>query len=256
MGRRKWPYPAPDGQAWCRVGPHLAGVGEMKRHARGRDGFDTICREHNAADDRARYAADPEKKRAADRARRAADNAAGICAWSGCHADAEPGWARCAEHTEANRADCRARYAKNAARTDEQIAARRAELRPDGTKRCRSCRRTLPLDAFNADRTRADGLNVECRDCANGDLWRAALPHVVDADLYACVYCGADAEHVDHVAPRKLGGTDDAHNLVPACADCNLSKNATPVIEWLARRDPWLLDAVASWPVEVIADAA
>ncbi|WP_437003305.1 HNH endonuclease [Streptomyces sp. enrichment culture] len=60
-------------------------------------------------------------------------------------------------------------------------------------------------------------------------------------------------EHVDHIQPRALGGTDEPHNLIGACAECNGSKNATPVLEWLARRDPGLLDIVASWPVEVIA---
>lgn len=124
-------------------------------------------------------------------------------------------------------------------------------MRPDGTKRCRSCKRTLQLNAFSADRRNADGLRVDCRDCDNDDLWRVALPHVLDADMYACVYCGGPAEHVDHVHPRKLGGTDDAHDLVSACADCNLSKNATPVLEWITRHDPGLLDLVAGWPVEV-----
>lgn len=41
-----------------------------------------------------------------------------------------------------------------------------------------------------------------------------------------CVYCGAPAEHVDHVIPRTDGGTDRFDNLRPACEHCNLAKGA------------------------------
>ncbi|MGV9811115.1 HNH endonuclease [Streptomyces cellulosae] len=147
----------------------------------------------------------------------------------------------------------RARRAAHTTRADEQVARDRARLRPDGVKRCRSCREVLPLDAFSADRSRPDGLRVDCRFCDNADLLRAALPHIEEADCWTCAYCSAPIEHVDHIQPRALGGTDEPHNLIGACAECNGSKNATPVLEWLARRDPGLLDIVASWPVEVIA---
>lgn len=117
----------------------------------------------------------------------------------------------------------RARRAANAARTDEQVARDRARLRLDGLKRCKSCRELLPLDAFSADRTCADGLRVDCRLCDHADLLRAAAPKIEELDLYACMYCGSPAEAVDHVIPRALGGTDDAVNLVPACKPCNSS---------------------------------
>lgn len=51
-----------------------------------------------------------------------------------------------------------------------------------------------------------------------------------------CWYCGIELKHfdgeilpntfmVDHVHPRKLGGTNHISNLVPACAECNERKN-------------------------------
>jgi 5-methylcytosine-specific restriction endonuclease McrA len=52
-------------------------------------------------------------------------------------------------------------------------------------------------------------------------------------DNYICQYCGKDglasAENwhdstVDHVLPRKHGGTDDPHNLVTSCHYCNSIK--------------------------------
>lgn len=49
-------------------------------------------------------------------------------------------------------------------------------------------------------------------------------------DRFACVYCGrtppAVLLHIDHVHPLAAGGTDEAENLVTACADCNLGKAA------------------------------
>lgn len=54
---------------------------------------------------------------------------------------------------------------------------------------------------------------------------------VLRRDAHTCRYCGAKAPdvtlHVDHVAPKSLGGTDDPSNLVTACKDCNLGKSST-----------------------------
>ncbi|MGW3072754.1 HNH endonuclease [Kitasatospora sp. NPDC001132] len=47
-----------------------------------------------------------------------------------------------------------------------------------------------------------------------------------------CAYCGELAQHLDHVVPLSRGGTDTAENMVPACADCNLSKGAKTLEEW------------------------
>ena len=48
----------------------------------------------------------------------------------------------------------------------------------------------------------------------------------------ACVYCGAPAQHLDHVLPLARGGDDIEDNVVPACAPCNLSKGAKLLSEW------------------------
>jgi hypothetical protein len=47
---------------------------------------------------------------------------------------------------------------------------------------------------------------------------------------FACVYCGRKPPevelHVDHVIPVAKGGSNELHNLVAACRDCNLGKHA------------------------------
>jgi len=49
-----------------------------------------------------------------------------------------------------------------------------------------------------------------------------------------CVYCGDEANSVDHIIPISKGGTDDLNNLVAACARCNYSLgNKTKVVKWL-----------------------
>lgn len=44
--------------------------------------------------------------------------------------------------------------------------------------------------------------------------------------------------HIDHVVPKKLGGTDELHNLRPAHGLCNVKKAETPLIEHLQREHP------------------
>ena len=40
-----------------------------------------------------------------------------------------------------------------------------------------------------------------------------------------CVYCGAQAEEIDHVIPRAKGGTNSVYNLVASCRACNEKKS-------------------------------
>ena len=58
-----------------------------------------------------------------------------------------------------------------------------------------------------------------------------------------CAYCGATGKlTVDHVLPLKLGGLDEAANILPACVRCNCSKQATPVEQWY-RNQPFFSNA-------------
>lgn len=66
---------------------------------------------------------------------------------------------------------------------------------------------------------------------------------VLRRDNHTCRYCGASAPDVhltvDHVLPVALGGTDEATNLVAACADCNSGKSSSnpdqPLVDQVSR---------------------
>lgn len=72
---------------------------------------------------------------------------------------------------------------------------------------------------------------------------RTAVPRrrraIFDRCEGRCHYCRAvltlDGRwHVEHMLPRALGGTDDACNLVAACAPCNLAKRDRTALEFVA----------------------
>lgn len=48
-----------------------------------------------------------------------------------------------------------------------------------------------------------------------------------------CVYCGKNANTVDHIIPRSKGGQDEADNLVPCCKSCNSSKKDKDLADFL-----------------------
>ena len=86
-------------------------------------------------------------------------------------------------------------------------------------------------------------LNPErAREMWRADAQRRALGRDVDAVAYAdvlradpCCYCGAPCEHIDHITPVTIGGTNHWTNLTAACAACNSRKQDTAMLEFLRR---------------------
>ena len=68
------------------------------------------------------------------------------------------------------------------------------------------------------------------RDASHRELglqkWKDQRIRVLKRDGYICAYCGQEADQVDHVIPRKVGGTHDLDNLVACCKSCNSKKGA------------------------------
>lgn len=48
---------------------------------------------------------------------------------------------------------------------------------------------------------------------------------ILAVHAHACRYCGEAADAVDHIVPRRLGGSDAMNNLTAACHGCNARKN-------------------------------
>lgn len=130
----------------------------------------------------------------------------------------------------------RAAYAN---RTDAEVLADRARLRPDGLKKCRAGHFT-PLDEFRDDRAQADGLHGLCR-AHDTKLLKHAIDRWEELDLWRCIYCDAPFEDIEHSIPRSraaefgLDDPDDINNLVPSCSACNRGpggKHAQTPAEW------------------------
>lgn len=68
-----------------------------------------------------------------------------------------------------------------------------------------------------------------------GSEWASLRSQVFSRDNYACRYCGARGVRLecDHVVPVSRGGGDDLSNLATACRDCNRSKRAKLLEDWM-----------------------
>ena len=64
------------------------------------------------------------------------------------------------------------------------------------------------------------------RYLGSGDCKRRRLIVLKNAN-YECTYCGQPANSVDHLVPRSVDSSTQAHsldNLVASCVSCNSSK--------------------------------
>ena len=63
-------------------------------------------------------------------------------------------------------------------------------------------------------------------DKLNSRKYRTHKERVFARDGRICRYCGSDENlQVDHIIPRKAGGTHDLENLQVLCRNCNLRKS-------------------------------
>lgn len=52
-----------------------------------------------------------------------------------------------------------------------------------------------------------------------------------------CIYCGLDADTLDHLIPKARGGTDDPGNLALACSSCNALKGMLTYDEFIKTKN-------------------
>jgi 5-methylcytosine-specific restriction endonuclease McrA len=127
-----------------------------------------------------------------------------------------------------------------------------ADGTPKRRSRCRKCdwprvyaakveyRKRYP-EKIAAPKRQGRKPELQCGQKARRRARRAGVPHepYSRSDIFAryfgaCAYCNSPAEHIDHVNPISKGGADAPHNLLPACAPCNLSKSDRTLAEWAA----------------------
>lgn len=67
---------------------------------------------------------------------------------------------------------------------------------------------------------------------------------LLNASGWRCLYCNChlslENATFDHIIPMSRRGKNVASNLVPACCQCNESKNDVQLLNWLDDRKGWL----------------
>jgi 5-methylcytosine-specific restriction endonuclease McrA len=65
----------------------------------------------------------------------------------------------------------------------------------------------------------------------NSIVSRARRAEVFARDGYACVQCGrTEYLTIDHIIPRRFGGSNDVANLQTLCTTCNFRKADTVTV--------------------------
>ena len=74
--------------------------------------------------------------------------------------------------------------------------------------------------------------------------WYKARMIALRRDNFICVFCGSNEDlEVDHIQPRKKGGSDDLSNLRTLCHKCHMRyvhgvlKEDMPMATWIALRN-------------------
>lgn len=70
------------------------------------------------------------------------------------------------------------------------------------------------------------------RESVRKRIGAAAAALIAARDGWQCVYCGGEAESLDHLKPRSRGGADAVANLVCACRRCNSARRDMPLAAW------------------------
>lgn len=68
--------------------------------------------------------------------------------------------------------------------------------------------------------------------------WRRLAIYI--RDEFTCVHCGKDLRkdvgtylvQLDHVIPHSAGGSDESHNLITSCYECNNSRSDMAIIDF------------------------
>lgn len=179
----------------------------FSKMTRNKSGIRGECKECQAAQNKAWYAANTEKRTEATKKWYAANRERKI--------EQEKQWQR----------DNRARVSANVSAWRKKNPEKHLENTREYRTNNRA-RRTL-----YAQKRIAKSKAVECT--FTNEQWKASVS-VFDN---ACAYCGAGGSLTqDHVVPVSLGGGYTVNNIVPACTRCNCSKGNKPMHDWYSEQ--------------------
>lgn len=112
---------------------------------------------------------------------------------------------------------------------------------------------TVRFDTQAMQRPGIEGIEYQQGELAGYEV----REYVMQRGGHQCAYCGAKDVplQIEHVRPRSRGGSNRVANLVPACAPCNIAKNAQAVETFLADR-PEVLARIRAQLRQPLADTA
>ena len=121
--------------------------------------------------------------------------------------------------------------------------------------------RLLPISDINVETCKFDpqllrNPEIRGRKYQQGPLYRTNLKAAVLArDGNKCAYFGKSGKNrkleMEHIVPRDSGGSDRYDNRVPACTECNRSKDNLPLELFLKRRPQKLAEIEAKMGMDL-----
>lgn len=205
-------YDAQDGWKVCTSCDERRSVDEFYANMKARDGYLPHCKPCCAAAQRESRIRDPELFRARSRANYAANAAE--------RRRASRRW-KLANRDQV-KATGRLWYEKNRDRRRIYDQSRRAVR----NEQCRPWR-TPERSAVFARTRRARKLGAPQGDPQETQAYLA----IIMSD--PCSYCGAPAQHADHIVPLSRSGAEAWDNFTPACASCNCRKSNSDLLTFL-----------------------
>lgn len=98
------------------------------------------------------------------------------------------------------------------------------------TKVCKVCN-----SSFHTRNNLSTVCSEVCRNEINFE--KLKLFNVFERDNFRCAYCGKTSYEdgvkliVEHIFPRSKGGTNEGHNIITACSDCN-NRKRDKIMDW------------------------
>jgi 5-methylcytosine-specific restriction endonuclease McrA len=203
------------------------GAGPFGKKSKSPDGLRSRCKQCTNEDNREFYHSDIEYSR--EYGRKKQEN------WSDEQRERRRTYERVQLSIEKKRQWSRQKYWRNIETSREKTKERNRKRRKENGERMRAVENAY----FKKNPEKRHLKNAKCRAQRYAARGRASAPQIrLRMQMFGnkCSYCAVgQQEHIDHLIPIKLGGTNWPANLRPSCASCNHKKKAMPAKVWLER---------------------